>query len=184
MNAPVERCHNRGCSSKRLDTMVWNELSHYLSDHDLIANELEKQRHDANRLDSFEAELQQVERQLKAVDHEQRQLLQWALKGFPEDQVEAENKRLNKARETLKVRRMELETQQKISHNATINVPNLERFIRDIQDKLPDLDFEGKRLALDMLGITVWIDGENVEITGTIDSEMVGTLGMQSGTSS
>jgi len=184
MNAPVERCHNRGWSSKRLDTMVWNELSHYLSDHDLIANELEKQRHDANHLDSFEAELQQVERQLKAVDHEQRQLLQWALKGFPEDQVEAENKRLNKARETLKVRRMELETQQKISHNATINVPNLERFIRDIQDKLPNLDFEGKRLALDMLGITVWIDGENVEITGTIDSEMVGTLGIQSGTSS
>jgi hypothetical protein len=26
-----------------------------------------------------------------------------------------------------------------------------------------------KRLALDMLDITVWLDGENVEITGTID---------------
>ena len=25
-----------------------------------------------------------------------------------------------------------------------------------------DLDYDGKRLALDMLGITVWLDGENV----------------------
>ncbi|MFH1006075.1 MAG: hypothetical protein V1800_01070, partial [Candidatus Latescibacterota bacterium] len=48
---------------------------------------------------------------------------------------------------------------------------NLERFIKDIQDKLPILDFEGKRLALDMLGITVYLDGQNVEITGVLTSE-------------
>jgi hypothetical protein len=36
-----------------------------------------------------------------------------------------------------------------------------------------DLDFEGKRLALDMLGITVYLDAENVEVTGTIDPESV-----------
>jgi hypothetical protein len=40
-----------------------------------------------------------------------------------------------------------------------------------MQSRLPQLDFEGKRLALDMLGITVWLDGENVEVTGTIDPE-------------
>ena len=68
---------------------------------------------------------------------------------------------------------MELETQIKASQNAIINVPNLERFIEDMQSKLPDLDFEGKRLALDMLGITIYLDGENVEITGTIDPGIV-----------
>jgi len=36
------------------------------------------------------------------VEREQHQLLPWALKGFPEGQVEAENRRLNKAKETLK----------------------------------------------------------------------------------
>ncbi len=40
--------------------------------------------------------------------------------------------------------------------------------------KLSDLDFEGKRLALEMLGIKVWLDGEAVEITGTINPEMSG----------
>lgn len=154
--------------------MVWTELERYLSDRDLIKNELEKQRQDAGQLNVFEAELERIERQFKAIDREQHQLLQWALKDFPADQVEAENKRLNKAKETLKAQKAELEAQLKASQDAVINVPKLEGFIRDIQDKLPHLDFEGKRLALDMLGITVWIDGENVEVTGTIEPELLG----------
>ncbi|MDO8567144.1 MAG: hypothetical protein Q7R57_00340, partial [Dehalococcoidales bacterium] len=139
----------------------------------LIISELEKQRQDAGQLGVFEAELERVERQVKALDREQHQLLQWALKDFPADQVEAENRRLNKAKETLKVQKTELEAQFKASQDAVINLPKLEGFIRDIQDKLPNLDYEGKRLALDMLGIKVWIDGQTVEVTGTIDPDSI-----------
>ena len=57
-------------------------------------SELEKQHHDANQLGIYEAELRQIERQFKAVDREQHQLLQWALKDFPADQVEAENRNI------------------------------------------------------------------------------------------
>jgi len=73
----------------------------------------------------------------------------------------------------LKAQKTELEAQLKASRDAVINVPNLERFIEDIHKRLPELDYEGKRLALDMLNITVWLDGENVEITGTIDTGIV-----------
>ena len=52
-------------------------------------------------------------------------------------------------------------------------MPNLERFIEDIQKRLPGLDFKGKRLALEMLNITVWVDGGAVEITGTMEPENV-----------
>ncbi|MFC1874434.1 hypothetical protein ACFLYX_03935 [Chloroflexota bacterium] len=41
-----------------------------------------------------------------------------------------------------------------------------------MQDKPPNLDLEGKRLALDMLGIMVYLDGQNVEVTGTIEPEL------------
>ena len=68
----------------------------------------------------------------------------------------------------------------KASQDATINVPNLERFIADMQNKLPNLDYEGKRLALDILNITVWIDGEKVNITGAVDPEVVVTVNMRS----
>lgn len=99
--------------------------------------------------------------------------MQWALKDFPADQVESENRRLNKAKETLKAQKAELEAQFRASQDAVINVPNLERFIEDIQKRLPELDFQGKRLALDMLGIQVWLDGEKVEATGIIEPERV-----------
>jgi len=46
------------------------------------------------------------------------------------------------------------------------NTELIKRFIQDMQKQLPNLDFEGKRLAVDMLYITVYVDGESVEITG------------------
>jgi len=172
MYSPLERCHNKGWSAKKLEAMVWADLANYLGDKGLINGELERQRQDAGQQSVFEAELERVERQLRAAEREQQQLLQWALKGFPESQVEAENKRINKAKDTLKAQKADLEAQLRASQDAVINIPKLEAFIRDIQDKLPTLDFEGKRLALDMLNITVWLDGENIDVTGAIEPEV------------
>ncbi|MFC1994958.1 recombinase family protein [Chloroflexota bacterium] len=171
MSAPVERCHNKSWMVDKLESTVWSELEHYLSNRNLITNALEKQRQEAGQLSVFEDELKRVERHLKAVNREQHQLLQWALKDFPADQVEAENRRLNKAKETLKAQKTQLERQLTVSQDAVISVPNLERFIEDIQKQLPNLDYEGKRLALDMLDITVYLDGESLEITGVISPE-------------
>jgi hypothetical protein len=42
-----------------------------------------------------------------------------------------------------------------------------------MQERISKVDIEGKRLALDMLGITVWVDSGNVEVTGTIDPGIV-----------
>jgi hypothetical protein len=80
---------------------------------------------------------------------------------------------LNKARETRKAQKAECEKRLKDSKNSAISVPKIEDFIRDIQYKLPFLDFEGKRLALDVPDITIWIDGENVEATGIADPGIV-----------
>ena len=168
MYAPVERCQNRGWRAGELESMVWSKLEEYLSKPELIVSELEKQRQDVGELGVFETQLKDVERQLKAVDREQHQLLQWALKGFPESQVESENRRLNQSRETLTARKAELEAQIKASRDAAISIPKLESFIERMQSRMGVLDFEGKRQVLDMLNITVWLDGETIEITGVL----------------
>lgn len=170
---PADRCQNKNWFSSKLEPMVWDKLAEYLSDHDLVEKELERQQQDADNQNTFEIELENIERKLRALNREQRQLLQWALKGFPEDQVEAENKRLNTAKELLEAERVEIDAQLRASRKSVHNIPLLEDFIRNLQSKLPNLDFEGKRLALDMLGITVWIDGETVEITGSIEPELI-----------
>jgi len=45
---------------------------------------------------------------------------------------------------------------------------DIEKVCRLISDNLGDLSFENKRKALEVLGIKVWLDGENLTIEGNI----------------
>jgi len=164
----VGHCHNKGWSADKLESLVWAQIEHVLNNPELIITELEKQRQDANEVGVLETELRQIERQLKEIDRDQTHLLQWALKGFPEDQVIAENKKLNAGRESLKVQKAELEIKIKASQDAAISVPKLEHFVRLMREKLSMLDFETRRTVLDMLDIKVRIDDYNIEVTGAI----------------
>jgi len=167
----VELCRNKSWGADKLEGIVWAELEAYISKPELIITEIEKQRQDADHIGVFEADLQHAERELKRLDREQEQLLQWALKGFPEETVILENQKINSKRENLKAHKAELELQTKASRDAAINIPKLERFVELMQSRITALDYEGKRQVLDMLGITVWLDGDNVEIAGVIDAE-------------
>ncbi|MGA9695696.1 MAG: hypothetical protein WBQ62_04720, partial [Dehalococcoidales bacterium] len=102
-------------------------------------------------------------------DHEQRQLLQWALKGFPEGQVEDENRRINKTRETLQRHKAELEAQIEASRDAIINIPKLRHTIELLHWQLKDADFAVKRDFIESMDITVWLDGESVDVTGILN---------------
>jgi len=171
ITAPVNRCLNKNWRADKLEDLVWGKIEAVLDNPELIITEIEKQRGEANNLGTLESELQRVERQGKELDREQRQLLQWALKGFPEETVEAENKRINRERNSLESRHAELEGQIQESREAAVCLPKLEDYVQRIREELTTLDFDMKRLALDMLNIKVWIDDQSVEITGTIPVE-------------
>jgi hypothetical protein len=166
----IERCHNKSWGAVKLEAIVWQQIEGILNNPELIITEIEKRRQDADQLGVIEAELRQTERQLKALDRDQEQLLQWALKGFPEKTVVTENKRINEKRTNLQAQKVELETQVKVSQEAVISVPKLGRFVELIKHKISTLDYGSKRQALDMLGIKVWLDGQNIEITGFLDA--------------
>ncbi len=175
-NDPTRSCHNKGWSANKLEAIVWGKLVEYLSEPEFILEEIESKRNNAGELSLRDSALKDVEQQLRAVDREQHHLLQWAMKGFPEHQVEAENRRLNQSRGTLEKRKLELGARLKASQEAVINLPKLEDFIRRFHDRMPDLDYQGKRDALEMLGITVSLDGENVEITGSLPEDVIASL--------
>ena len=171
MCAPVDRCQNKRWAAVKIESMVWAELERVLGHPEIIITELEKQRHDAGRTGMLETELKETERQLKALYQEQHQLLQWALKGFPESQVEAENKRINKARETLHGRKIDIEAQIRASQDAVISVSNLEHTVELLRQQLKDPDYATKRGFIESMDIKVWLDGESVEITGVVPIE-------------
>jgi len=173
ITSPVNRCLNKNWRVDRLDNLIWQKIEAILRKPELIITTVEKQRNEANKLGILESELERVERQIKELDREQKQLLQWALKGFPEETVDAENKRINSTKAGLLVQKNELEDQIEASREAAVNVPKLEEYVSFIREKLTTLGFDMKRLALDMLSIKVWLDGSSVEITGTIPVEDV-----------
>ncbi len=81
--------------------------------------------------------------------------------------------RINEKRSDLQSRKTEIESQIQASREATVSLPKLEEYIQLVREKLADLSFDMKRLALDMLNIKIWVDGLNVEITGNIPVEDV-----------
>ncbi|MFX1537134.1 MAG: recombinase family protein [Promethearchaeota archaeon] len=171
INTKSEICRNKTWNADNLETIVWNEIENYLSDPNVIRNELEKRKQTASQLDVFEEEIINTELRIKELNKEQKKLLQWALKGFPSDQVESENKRINQAKETLNQERIEIELKLNNNRDSIVNIQKFEDVVKDIKNQLPNLDFEGKRLALDFLDITIWIDSENVNITGAIEAQ-------------
>jgi site-specific DNA recombinase len=165
---PVNRCINKSWKADDLEALVWEQIERVLDNPELIIAEVEKQRQDVDKEGVLEAELRQVERQLRVLDREQKELLDNALRGFPESLIISENKKINGKRGSLTVQKAELETKINASQEAAISLPKLECFIELLRQKLTMLDYDTKRMAFDMLGIKVWLDGHNVEVTGVI----------------
>ena len=68
----LRTCVNRNWSADELEALVWKEIEHVPDKPELIIAAIEKQRDAANNLGVLEAELQQIERQLRATDREQK----------------------------------------------------------------------------------------------------------------
>jgi len=171
MIVPVERCSNKSWKADKLEALVWEQIERILDNPELIIAEIEKQHNSANQLGVLETELQRIERHLISLDREQKELLNNALRGFPEDLIVSENKQINDRRQTLHTQKTELEAQIKASQDAIKYAPKLEQFVDLIRAKLRVIDYDAKRLALEMLAIKVLVDGDSVSITGTIPME-------------
>lgn len=167
-------CDSKSWFADDLESRVWSQLQGILMNPELIIAEMEKQLDTGESVALIEAELKPVVKKVKALDKEQTQLLQWAVEnGFPEALVKAENQRLNDLREALNKEKTELEIRLAACHDAEINRPSTEGFINILRQKVTDLDYEGKRLALQALNIRILVDGSNIEITGSIPREAV-----------
>jgi site-specific DNA recombinase len=169
----LSRCHNKSWLAEELESKVWEPIERIIRDPETILNEVNKRINMAGQLSYLEDELKQTERRLKALDREQLEQLKYAKMGFPEETIITENKRINSERANLKSHELELEAKIKACQVATDDIPRLEEFVKKIQAKLGNLNFERRRLVLDALGITIWINHDDIEITGSIGDDIV-----------
>ncbi|MBA7702462.1 hypothetical protein ES703_111230 [subsurface metagenome] len=167
MVSPV-RCGNRNLPADKVEGLIWKEVERLLSQPQLVLSELERKRIEVGEKNLVEQELQEVNRRLKTVDREQDQLLQWALKGFPEKSVIRENEKFNRQRVELKERRVELETRIDQAKQAEVDMAGIERFCELVRQNLRDFTFEDKKLALEALRLEVWVDGDTLRVLGSM----------------
>lgn len=173
-------CQNRRWNANHLEKLVWEQIEGLLSKPETVLAGLKTRENEAKEASSLREELDQVMRRLEALDREQEQLLEWALKGFPESTVINTNKRINSDRAALQERKTELEARIARVNHAETDIAGVKKFCDLARQNLGDFTFEQKRLALEALQIKAWVDGSNVSIEGAIpvagDDIVSGTL--------
>ncbi len=155
-------------NANRLEESVWQQIEALLTQPEVVLAGLKTRMDDANEDSHLEQELAQFSRRLKALNREQEQLLQWALKGFPEQTVITENKRINEQRAILEQRKSELETRIEQAKENEVDMEFIECFCEFVRQNLGDFTFDDKRLALEALSIKVWVDASEINIEGAI----------------
>ena len=173
------KCDNRGYQADYLEGIVWEQVERLLSNPEFVLSELERIKNEPNQKDFLENELTEVLRRLQKLDKEQERLLQWALKGFPEETVINENEKINRTRADLKERKAELEKKIEDAKENEVDLEGVERFCELARENLMNFTYEDKRLALEALQIRVAINGDNISVHGAIPvvtGDIVSTL--------
>jgi len=154
-------CTSKTINAVHLDEAVWTEIAKALKNPTTILADLQQLEDGINQQSFLEEELDRIVKRVKALDKEQEQLLQWAMKGFPEDMVIKENEKINCERAELQRAIQETEKKLKQAKESRIDLDTVEDFCEIASCNLADLGYAEKKLALETLKIKVWIDGNN-----------------------
>jgi len=156
-----KRCTSKTINASRLDEAVWAEVAKALENPRIILAGLQQSKDGIDQGSFLEEELDRIVKRLKALDKEQEQLLQWAMKGFPEDMVVKENEKINRERTELQRAIQETEKKLEQAKESHIDLEKVEDFCKIASQNLADFGYAEKKLALETLKIKVWIDGNN-----------------------
>lgn len=167
MVSPV-RCDNHNLNAEKVESLVWAEVEKLLTKPGLVLYELERRKAEREQDHLLEQELSDVRKSLIDLNKEQQQLLQWALKGFPEETVVQENVRIAKQRADLERRESELSARLDLLEREEIDMARVEEFCELAVENLSSFSYEDKRLALEALHISVQVDGDAIHVTGAI----------------
>jgi len=156
-----KRCTSKTVNASKLDGTIWAEIVKILKQPRTVLAGLQLLEDGMNQEALLENDLDCIRKKLKALDREQEQLLQWALKGFPESIVIKDNEKLNRERARLQCELSETEQRLEKTKESHINVEKLDEFCKIVSQKLEDFSYAEKKSTLEMLKVKVWTDGYN-----------------------
>lgn len=163
-----KRCTSNTINARQLDEAVWTEIAEALKNPRTILAGLQHLKDGINQEGFLEEELDKITKKMKMLDTEQEQLLQWALKGFPDEVVVKENERINRKRTELQREIKEIEEKREQARESHIDLEKVEECCRIASQNLSDFGNTEKKLALETFKIRVLIDGKTPQLDGVL----------------
>ncbi|MBA7492933.1 hypothetical protein ES702_03486 [subsurface metagenome] len=164
----AEKCPNRTWKREDLGQLLWDKVEVLLARPEVVLAGLKAVEADSSQADHFEQELTDVEGRLKELDEQQKKLLIQSLIGFPEELVIKENQKMNGDRAVLLQRKTELEAKIEQTQGAAVDKDNIKLACEMVSERLGNLTYEDKRLAVEALDIKVWIRHDELIMEGSI----------------
>ena len=163
-----KRCASKTINARQLDEAVWTEVAAALENPRTILAGLQQLKDGMNQEGFLAEELDRITKRIKTLDTEQERLLQWALKGFPEETVIKENEKINHERTELQRGIQETEKKLEQAKDSHIDLEKVEELCKIASQNLPDFGYTEKKLALETFKIRVWIDGNTAKLDGVL----------------
>jgi site-specific DNA recombinase len=163
-----DKCSNRRWNRDKLQDLVWRQIRALLLNPEAVLAGVKAVQDDASQAEYYRQELHDVETGLRRLDEEQWNLLQQAKRGFPEEMVEADNKRINESRASLMQRKADLEDKIARASQAANNMASIEKFCELARRNIDDLTDEDRKLAAKALDVKVHVYPDRINIEGII----------------
>ncbi len=163
-----DKCRNRRWNRDKLQDLVWEQIRALLLNPEAVLAGIEAVKDNASQANYYQQELDDVGTALRRLDEEQWNLLQQAKRGFPEEMVEADNKRINESRTSLMQRKADLEDKIAQAERANDNMASIEQFCELTRQNIENFTDEDKKLATKALDLKVRVYPDTVKIEGII----------------
>ncbi|MFC1992060.1 recombinase family protein [Chloroflexota bacterium] len=141
-------CPNPSHKAEYIEGVIWQEIESALLNPKVVLAGLEALKEESGKTNTHLEELSSIESRLSEIESQQAQLLQWALKGFPEETVNAENIKLNNNRRLLEERKTIIESNINTATKAGYDIEGVKEAVELVKANLKDLSFESKGKCL------------------------------------
>ena len=127
-----------------------------------------ERRKEASEVSSYQIELDRVDSQILHSEKEKARVWRAFELTGDEDKFNAEIKRVTTQIAELDRQRHQLEHRIEVCEQNEIDFDNVREFCKLASQNIENFTFENKRLALEVLGIKVWIDNQEITLEGVI----------------
>jgi site-specific DNA recombinase len=162
------KCTNCRLHAPSIEKMVWEKIEELLSQPDTILEAIRDKEKEAGNLKSLEREKELIQNRFQHLDKAKERIYRAYYLTGDEEVFKTGITELTTQFNTLQQSKAEIEGKLESTKDYKLEIEGIKKACELVKNKLQNITYEDKRLALAALQIKVLVDGSNIQITGTI----------------